>query len=157
MASETEKKQNLVKLSSLIIHGLTKGLWDLLGESANVTAKQIGHTSVDMLEKEMGFEIAGEDTNDLLVELNRIFVDELGAVADADVNVDGDEVTLTFKGCQFMKLTKDLMDQGIPPFICPFKGMGMAAIEKRLGKKAHILGSDVDTEGHICIHKIEIL
>lgn len=157
MATEEEKKRNLVKLSSLVIHGLTKGLWDLLGDSANVTAKQIGSTSVKMLEKEMGFEIAGEDPNDMLMELNRIFVDELGALSDADVTVEDEKIKVTYRNCQFMKLTSDLMDEGIPPFICPFKGMSMAAMRKRLGAKTRTVKSDVNTKGKVCVHEFEIL
>jgi hypothetical protein len=157
MATEDEKKRNLVKLSSFVIHGLTKGLWDLLGESANVTAKMIGDKNVEMLEKEMGFEIVGEDPNEMLLELNRLFVDELGALDEADAVVEGDKITVTYKGCKFMALTKDLMDDGIPPFICPFKGMAMASIKKRLGKDVHSTESDVNTTGKVCVHKFEIL
>lgn len=157
MATEDEKKRNLIKLSSLVIHGLTRGLWELLGESAEVTAKLIGHSNIAMLEKEMGFEIAGEDLHEMMMELNRIFVDELGALDGADVKVEGNQVTMTCIGCKFMSLTKDLMDEGIPPFICPFKGMAMAAVSKRLGSDAHFLDSNVNTQSHVCIHTFETL
>lgn len=157
MASEDEKKRNLVKLSSLVIHGLTRGLWELLGESAEVTAKMIGHSNIEMLEKEMGFEIAGEDLEDMMMELNRIFVDELGALDVSDAKVDGNRVTMTCRGCKFMGLTKDLMEEGIPPFICPFKGMALAAVSKRLETEARHLDSDVNTKTHVCVHTFETL
>ena len=157
MATEDEKKRNLIKLSSLVIHGLTRGLWELLGESAEVTAKLIGHSNIAMLEKEMGFEIAGEDLQDMMTELNRIFVDELGALEGADAKIEGNQVTMTYTGCKFMRLTSDLMEEGIPPFICPFKGMAMAAVVKRLGTEARHLDSDVNTQTHVCIHTFETL
>lgn len=157
MATEEEKKRNLLKLSSLVIHGLTRGLWELLGESANATAKLIGENNIVMLEKEMGFEIAGENLQDMMMELNRIFVDELGALDDADVEINDAEVTLTYKHCKFMSLTQDLMNEGIPSFICPFKGMAMAAITKRLDTTVRLVDSDVNTETKVCVHKLETL
>lgn len=157
MGTEAEKTQNLLKLSSMVIHGLTRGIWELLGESAEVTAKLIGHENIATLEKEMGFEIAGEDVQDLLTELNRIFVDELGALERAEVAINENLVTMTFKGCKFMKLTNDLMQEGIPPFICPFKGMSMAAVVKRLGTEARLIESKVDGDRVVCIHTFETL
>ncbi len=157
MATEEEKKRNLVKLSSLVIHGLTRGLWELLGESAEVTAKLIGHTNVEMLEKEMGFEVAGEDLQDMMTELDRVFVDELGALDQCETVVEDNQITMTCTGCKFMSLTRDLMQEGIPPFICPFKGMAIASVSKRIDSDARHIDSDVNTETHVCVHKFETL
>ncbi len=156
MATEEEKKRNLVKLSSLVIHGLTKALWDMVGEASFSTAQLIGRTNIQMLEKDMGLEITGEEPADMLTELNRIFVDEIGAMVDADASIEGDKITLTYKGCLFMRLFKDLAADGIPPFICPFMGMSMAAMRERLGTKSRLLDSKIDTDSKVCVHVFEM-
>ena len=157
MATDQEKKKNLLKLTSLIIEGLTKGLWDLIGESSFATARLIGNVAVEMLKKEMGLEIEGEKPEDILVELNRIYVDEMGALTDADVKIEDSKITLTFKGCLFSHMAKNFLDKGIPPFICPFMGMSMAAMRERLGLKSMVMDSKTDIDKKVCIHVFEMV
>jgi len=156
MATEQEKNKNLLKISSLVIHGLTKGLWDFIGEASFSTAQLIGDTAIKMLEKDMGLEINGEKPENILMELNRIFLDEIGALTEADAEVEDKKIILTFKGCLFSEMTKDIMDSGIPPFICPFMGMSMAAMRKR-GIKARVTDYNIDTDKKVCVHVFEML
>ena len=157
MATEEEKKRNLIKMTSLVIHGLGKGLWDMLGEAANATTRLIGSANIEMLQKEMGFEISGEDPQDMLIELQRLFIDELGAMDEADAKVDGNQVEMTCKGCKLMRVTSMLLADGIPPFTCPFSGMVVASMEKNLGLRTRIVNTDVDQENRVCVHKFEII
>ena len=90
MATEEEKKRNLARINAMIIYGLEKGLWDLLGESALAISAVVGVGMLEKLEQTMGLEIAGEEPQDILTEIGRIFVDERNVfvgLTPADVNL----------------------------------------------------------------------
>ena len=157
MATEDEKKRNLLKLYSLIIQGLSKGLWDILGDAAKVTSRLIGVKNLEMLEKDMGFEIAGENPQDMMTELDRIFVDELGAMESSETIVEGETIKLICKNCHLINTTKRLAKDGIPPFICPFRGIAVAAMEKRLGQKTMLADSVIDTDKRVCVHQFDMI
>ncbi len=157
MATEDEKKRNLVKMLNLVLFGLAQGMWDLLGEASNAATRLIGETNIDMLQKDMGFEIAGEDVQDVLIELQRIFVDELGAMTKAGSKVEGDQVELTCTDCQLLSMSKQLLAADIQPYICPFRGMAVAAMEKNLGVRTRIVGTEIDPDKRVCVHTFEMI
>jgi hypothetical protein len=150
MATEEEKKRNLARINAMIIFGLEKGLWDLLGESALAMTRHVGEGMLEKLEKTMGLEIAGEDPGDMLTEIGRIFVDEIGIATDFDIGHDGDEVNLSVKNCVLIKVERDLINAGIQPFMCPYLNIAAAAMTRRLDRKVRIASIDVDCEAKHC-------
>lgn len=121
MATEEEKKQNMLRLARLTLFGLTTGVWDLLGEGAMGLSHEIGDEILPILEKEMGLEVAGEDPIQVLQEAGRIMVDEFGFAQSVDVSGDGDRFIMKVHSCANRKLCDDLETEGIThPFICPF-------------------------------------
>ncbi len=150
MATEEEKKRNLARLNAMIIYGLEKGLWDLFGESALATTNTIGNGMLEILEKNMGLEIEGEAPQDILTEIGRLFVDEYGIASDFDITKDGDDINFDVKNCVLMHVEKDLIADGIKPFVCPYLNIAAAAMRRRLGVKTSISQFDVDTEAHHC-------
>ncbi len=150
MATEEEKKRNLARINAMIIYGLEKGLWNLLGESALATTNMVGQGMLEIMEKTMGLEIEGEDPQDMLTEIGRIFVDEIGIATEFDITKDGDNVDFKVRHCVLMHVEKDLIAEGIKPFMCPYLNIATAAMHKRLGAKTHISKIDVDTENHVC-------
>jgi len=136
MATEEEKKRNMLRLCRLTLYGLTAGIWDLLGEGSLGLSRLIGDEILPVLEKEMGLEIAGESIEDITIEVGRLAVDEFGFASDVEVTSDGDKVTMKIRNCANRKLTDDLLAFGIThPFICPFVCVTDAVFD-RLGVKA---------------------
>ncbi len=150
MATEEEKKRNLARLNAMIIYGLEKGLWDLFGESALATTNTVGEGMLHILEKTMGLEIEGEDPQDILTEIGRLFVDEYGIAADFDIAKEDDDIHFDVQRCVLMHVEKDLIDAGIKPFVCPYLNIAAAAMRRRLGVKTSISQFEVDTDNQRC-------
>ena len=157
MATEEEKKRNLARINAMIIYGLEKGLWDLFGESALATTNTVGAGMLEILEKSMGLEIEGEDPQDMLTEIARIFVDEYGIALDFEAKQEGDHVSLRVDHCVLMQVEKDLVAKGVKPFVCPFLNIATAAMRQRLGVKTKISEFDVNPEAHVCTLAFEML
>ncbi len=136
MATEEQKKKNILRLARLSLLGVSAGVWDLLGEGALGLSHQIGSLLLPVLEKEMGLEIAGETPEQVMQEVGRLMVDEFGFAADVDVTRDGDEITMKVHTCSNRRFTDQLMESGVTkPFICPFLCVGDAVLD-RMGEKA---------------------
>ncbi len=150
MATEEEKKRNLARLNAMIIYGLEKGLWDLFGESALATTNLVGKGMLELLEKSMGLEIAGENPQDMLTEIGRLFVDEFGIATDFDAAYEGDTADFCVQNCVLMKVEEDLIKAGIKPFVCPYLNIASAAMRQRLGERTAVSRFDVDTENRRC-------
>jgi hypothetical protein len=150
MATEEEKKRNLARLNAMIIYGLEKGLWDLFGESALATTNLVGKGMLELLEKNMGLEIAGEDPQDILVEIGRLFVDEFGIATAFDATFADDTADFVVENCVLMKVEEDLIKAGIKPFVCPYLNIATGAMRQRLGERTAIRQLDVDTENRRC-------
>ena len=141
----------------MIIYGLEKGLWDLFGESALATTNTVGEGMLEILEKSMGLEIEGEDPQDVLTEIGRLFVDEYGIALNFDIQKKGDTVELDVQNCVLMQVEKDLVSAGIEPFVCPYLNIATAAMRHRMGMKTKISKLEVNTETHTCALVFEFL
>lgn len=157
MATEEEKKRNLARINAMIIYGLEKGLWDLFGESAMATTNAIGEGMLTLLENSMGLEISGEDPQDMLTEIGRLFIDEFGIASQFDITKTGDDVDFTVENCVLLHVEKDLVEAGIKPFVCPYLNISAAALRQRMGLKSRISKFDVDIENHRCLLQFQML
>ena len=157
MATEEEKKKNLARINAMIIYGLEKGLWDLFGEAALATTNTVGEGMLTILEKTMGLEIGGEDPQDILTEIGRIFVDEYGIATDFDITKEGDTVSFCVQKCVLMKVEADLIAAGIKPFVCPYLNIAAAAMRQRMNMKTRISKFEPNPETHVCNLRFEML
>lgn len=138
MATEDQKKENRLKLTNLALLSLASSTWNTLGESAFAFSGPMGDYILEVMEKEMGLEIAGQNPKDVMMEISRIFVDEFGFAGDIAVEeVDGEHYQLKVKNCINRRFTDRLMDAGVEkPFICPVMNACQAAL-RRMDFKAH--------------------
>ena len=109
---------------------LASSTWDTLGESAFAYSGPMGNMILDVMEKEMGLEIAGESPEDVMLEINRIFVDEFGFASNIDTEVKGDGVyEVRVRNCINRQFTDKLMEAGVEkPFVCPIMNACQAAL-----------------------------
>ncbi|MEN8258658.1 MAG: hypothetical protein ABFS09_12420 [Thermodesulfobacteriota bacterium] len=136
MATEEQKKANMVRLMSLMIGGMAKALYDLFGETAFATMTEVGKSLLTIMEDEMGLEIDSDNPEEVIMEIGRIFTDEMGFVADFNVETNGNEITLFVDKCAGWNLTQSIMKHGVDvPFTCPIMNVGQAALLK-MGKHA---------------------
>lgn len=131
MATENEKKRQLVRVLQLTIEGLAKGIYDLFDESAYALMKTVGADLLEIMQKEMGLEIEGENPTDVLNELLRIWVDEVGFFEDGSVKeIDGGWEIVGNK-CKGWNLTQKILATGVKePFTCPVMNTMHAALDK---------------------------
>lgn len=136
MATEEEKKKNVMRLMTLMISGMAKALYDLFGDTAFATMAEVGKTTLEIMEKEMGLEVEGENPRDVLTEIGRIFADEMGFVESFSTEQNGNEVALIVNKCQGWNLTQTILKTGVEvPFTCPIMNVCQAALI-RMGKPA---------------------
>lgn len=135
MATEEKKKENQLRLMGMTMRGVALGIWDIVGETASSLGPSIGEQTLAVMEKEMGLEVAGEKPEDVLTEIGRLFTDEFGFCESVKIEPGNDSVTMTVDKCKMATLTGKLIDDGVDPFICPYRNTGVAAL-KRLGKNA---------------------
>ncbi len=138
MATDEEKKENLLRMTKLVILGLGAGIWDIIGDGVMGLSRSIGNQLLPVLEKEMGLEIAGETPEDVLQEVGRLLVDEFGYAQDIDVTREGDTITVKVDRCVICPRVVDkLKEHGVeqPFFLCPLACIGGAALSK-MGAKA---------------------
>ncbi|XOF34819.1 MAG: hypothetical protein ACL93V_05900 [Candidatus Electrothrix sp. YB6] len=136
MASEEQKKKNLMRLMNLMIAGMAKALYDLFGDTAFATMSEVGRTTLEIMEQEMGLEVEGEDPKDVLMEIGRIFADEMGFIESFSTEQEGNNLSLIVHHCQGWNLTQSILKTGIEiPFTCPIMNVCQAALI-RMGKPA---------------------
>ena len=131
MATEEQKKKNIIRLMTLMISGMAKALYDLFGETAFATMNEVGKTTLTIMENEMGLEIDGEDPKDVLTEIGRIFTDEMGFIESFSTSQENNILTLTVNHCQGWNLTQSILETGVEiPFTCPIMNVCQAALSR---------------------------
>ncbi len=156
MATDYEKKAAFAKFEALFIRELLSVLWDLLGKGALSTTYIVGDNLLKHIQKEMGLEVEGEEISDVLNELARIFIDEMGVARTFTIKQDGTEVLMEVEGCVFKKLIAiPLKERGVEPIGCPYLNIALAACRKNLQKKVRYSGGDIDTDK--CVLRFSVI
>ena len=127
----TEEKKNTMRLMTLMIAGMAKALYELFGETAFATMNEVGKTTLEIMENEMGLEVDGESPKDVLTEIGRIFADEIGFIESFDTTEEENTLTLTVNHCQGWNLTQTILKTGVEiPFTCPIMNVCQAALSR---------------------------
>lgn len=138
MASEEEKKRQLVRVLELMIEGLAKGIYDLFEESAYALMRTVGQDLVAIMEKEMGLEIHGENPTDVLTELLRLWEDEFGYFDETSVKEIDNGWEIEGHHCKGYNLNEKIVSLGIKePFTDPAMN-SMHAILEKLNIETHM-------------------
>ena len=148
MATEEQKKARQMKLFNEVIFGLAKGMWELFGEGAYATATEVGEEIIEEMEHDMGLEIHGENPQDILTELERIYVDELGGSKLAAIKIKDDRIDVLIEDCILLHACRDLQKEGIRPFTCIPMMLAAGALRERLGLKERV--DNIVIEGNKC-------
>ncbi|MGC9397758.1 MAG: hypothetical protein ACP5HM_01325 [Anaerolineae bacterium] len=157
MATEETKKKRLRQVFNIMVYGLARGLWDLFGEASFATTNSIGDKVLEIMEQEMGLEIAGEDPESILIEIERLLVDEIGTMRSGRITIEGNLIRMACTKCVLREATKELEDAGVQPFACLPMTIAAATMRKRLGTRHRLLGRDWDPETETCTIKFEII
>lgn len=157
MATEEQKKERLLKVFNIAIYGLIGGLWDLFGESSFATINTVGEQILKVMEKESGFEIAGESVKDILLETTRLLVDDLGTMSAAEVTIIDNDVSVACQDCFLREATGWLEVDGVQPFACLPMTIAAAAMKKCLGTRHHVLGRDWDEKTQTCTIHFQLI
>jgi hypothetical protein len=147
MATDLDKYAHRARLWGMVVVSMTKGIWDLVEDSAVTLSPFIGENLLAELEKSAGFEVAGEKPEHMLVELGRILVDEVGYATEAKVEAGDKSYKLILINAVGLPEFKSLEAKGITkPFSNPVYCTGLAAMA-RLGYKCRAkMDIDLDTK-----------
>lgn len=131
MATEEEKKRSLVRVLELVIEGLAKGIYDMFGDSDYAFMRTVGIDLLEIMEKEMGFEIEGEEPTEVLTELLRIWEDEVGYFDETSVKEIENGWEIEGHHCIGYNLNEKIMKLGVnEPFTDPVLSTMHAALER---------------------------
>ena len=157
MATEEQKKLQLVRMYNKIIFGYAKGLYDMFDEAMLSTVETIGEDILEDMEHELGLEIHGEDPEHILVEIERLLIDEYGLAESANIKVTDRSIEVVCQDCRLWGATEDLKEAGVPPYTCVPMGLATAALRRRLGTRARFRSLDQDMDRHICDITFDLL
>lgn len=157
MATEEQKRERLLKVFNIAMYGLIEGLWDLFGESSFATINSVGDRILTVMEREAGLEIAGENPEDILLEITRLLADEIGTMSGGEVTMDGNNVSIACQECFLREATGWLEAEGVQPFACVPMNISAAAMRKRLGTKHRVLGRDWDPGTQTCTIRFQLM
>lgn len=136
MATDQQKKDNLMNLASMYITSLAAAMWDFVGDSVLALRPQMGERVLEILEKQMGLEIAGERPEDVLLEIARLLADEFGFCGETEVQVEGNCIRLKMRDSLDRVFSQQLAQAGVGVnFLSAPVNTGLAAL-KRMGKNA---------------------
>ncbi len=152
-----EQRQQWDRLSQMMIYGLEKGLWNMLGEASLAVVGTVGQEMLEVLEKEWGLQVEGSDPKELMANIGQLFVEKMGIAESFDIEKEDSTVALRVAKCHLMGIEAKLVEQGIQPFLCPFLNIAMAALRKRMNGATTITQFDVDPESHRCFLKFALL
>ncbi len=152
-----EQRQQWDRLSQMMIYGLEKGLWNMLGEASLAVVGTVGQEMLEVLEKEWGLQVEGSDPKELMANIGQLFVEKMGIAESFDIEKEDSTVALRVVKCHLMGIEAKLVEQGIQPFLCPFLNIAMAALRKRMNGATTITQFDVDPESHRCFLKFALL
>lgn len=124
-----EDNRKLMRLMSLMIAGMAKGLHEMFGEAAHAVMSETGRSILEILERDMALKLDGCGPEEALTAIGRVFSEELGFVSSFAVSRDGSRLTVTLHGCQGWDMTQEVLKTGIDtPFTCPIMNVCQAAL-----------------------------
>lgn len=130
MATDEEKKANQMRLLGMVFTSMARGFWEMVEDGALALGPTLGKQLLNVMENEMGLEIAGENTQDVINEMGRLFVDEFGFAQKVDVQQNQDGIALHVHNCVLKAMDAELTRDGVEPYICPFRNCGLAALTR---------------------------
>ncbi len=141
----------IMRIDHVLIHALTKGAWNLLGEGALPIAASAGKELLALFERE-GLKVSGEDYESLLQNLDDIYK-KLG-LAEGVESLNGEDVLrLKIKKPYDLDIMKELFEEGINPYMSPVVLVEIAALRK-IGVKAILKGMELEDDSVIVTFKI---
>lgn len=157
MATEEQKNARLLRIMNVAVYGLIEGLWDLFGESSFATVHSISTKILDMMEKEAGVQIAGENLEELTVGILRLLTGEFSAMSAGKSIIEGNNVSLVCQDCFLHPATNWLESDGVQPFACIPMNVTATAIRQRLGTRHRVLGREWDPDSKTCTIHFEMV
>ncbi|MCD6485657.1 MAG: hypothetical protein J7L47_11160 [Candidatus Odinarchaeota archaeon] len=142
------------KTMNIIVYGLEKALWNIMGEQALAITSPVGIGMLELMKKDLGLKVSGESAQDVLDNIAKRFVSDFKIATDLKIKKNDNLVTLEIKGCVLRPKEVLLEKQDIKPFICPFANVARAAMEELLGLKTGIKKFHTSDEG--CSIEFEI-
>ncbi len=139
------------------MYGLLEGLWELFGESSFATVHSISDKILDMMEKEAGVKITGENPEEIIMKISRLLTDEFSTMSSGKLTIEGNKASLACQDCFLHPATNWLAEDGIQPFACIPMNVTTAAMRRCLGSKHRLFGREWDADSKTCTIHFQIL
>ncbi len=140
-----------MKIDHVLIHALTKGAWDLFENGALPIAAVAGRELLALMEKE-GLKVEGESYEQLLQNLTDIY--KKVGLAEGVESLNGDDILkLKINKPYDIGIMKELMAEGIKPYMSPVVLIEIAALRK-IGTKAILKDMEIDGDSVVITFKV---
>ena len=151
-----EQRRMWDKLVAMLLYGLEKGLWNMLGEASFAITNTVGQEMLQILEAE-GLQTTNRPPEELAHEVGQYFTKQMGIAETFDIEKEDSSVALHVHQCILIDVEKDLLEQGIQPFLCPFLNITMSALRKNTGGATAITEFQVNPQTQRCLLRFQIL
>ncbi len=155
-AMTEEQKKMWDQLVEMLLYGLEKGLWDMLGDASFAVTNTVGREMLKTLEAK-GLQVDDRDPGELASAVGKFFVDHMAIADSFDIEKENSTVGLKVHNCILMNVEKSLLEQGVQPFLCPFLNITMNALRQNTGGATTITQFDVNPESGKCLLRFKIL
>ena len=134
MATDQEKSSRREVMLGTLVFGITYGVWEMMEDSATALTPTIGKSLLPMLEQRLSLKITGEKPVDVLTEVGRIFVDELGWAKGSTVTATEKAITIHLTDAMGSEQIAEMTAKGMKFFSHPVMCVGVGALT-RMGVK----------------------
>jgi hypothetical protein len=135
MATEQEKLVNRERMWSMVAIAVTRGVWDLIKDTAATLSPEIGTQILAMVEKQMNLQATGDTPEAVITSVGKMCVEGLGFAESASVEAGEKTIKLTLTGAEATSEFDQMKASGVNRlFSHPFLCCGLAALA-RIGRK----------------------
>jgi hypothetical protein len=134
MATDQEKSSRREVMLGTLAFGITFGVWEMMEDSATALTPTIGKSLLPMLEQRLGLKISGEKPVEVLTDVGRTFVDELGWAKGSKVTATEKAITVHLTDAMGSEQIAEMTAKGMKFFSHPVMCVGVEALA-RMGVK----------------------
>lgn len=142
MTLDSEKTEKKLRMISLALQSLTKGVWEFVGETATALTQVMGDDILKILEQDMGLQIQGKKPEEVLNQIGRIMVEKFNVIDNYECHQDDHKITIKVNNCILSEFDQELMKAGVTkPFICPISNACQAALRRlnlKISREIHL-------------------
>lgn len=128
----------------------------LFGERSLAFTSMISEEVLKILESEASLRVEASEPQEVLNEIEKIFVDKIGVAKGFSSSIEGEIVNMEVEDCCFFSTEERLLREKIKPFIYPLMNAAAYVMRRNLNVKSKIDGIHVDLQSKKCTLRFQM-